>query len=70
VNTPQDRHRLAVYRRLAAREAEERAVFFGGRLGTYQYLDMHMAIASGLRMVANTLGPLLAGAGPRRRSVA
>ena len=24
----------------------EVGVYFGGRLGTYQYLDMHMAIAS------------------------
>jgi len=29
----------------------------GGRLGTYQYLDMHMAIASALNMYDNTLGP-------------
>ncbi len=25
-------------------EAKENQVLFGGRLGTYQYLDMHMAI--------------------------
>ena len=24
----------------------EKSVVFGGRLGSYQYLDMHMAIAS------------------------
>jgi UDP-galactopyranose mutase len=30
-------------------------VFFGGRLGTYQYLDMHMAIASALTFVDNEL---------------
>ena len=30
---------------------------FGGRLGTYQYLDMHMAIGSALSMVDNTLRP-------------
>jgi UDP-galactopyranose mutase len=34
-------------------------VFFGGRLGTYQYLDMHMAIASALTLVDNKLQPLL-----------
>ncbi|MGC3993049.1 MAG: UDP-galactopyranose mutase [Propionicimonas sp.] len=45
VNTPQDRDRLGGYRELAAREPQ---VLFGGRLGTYQYLDMHMAIASAL----------------------
>ena len=30
---------------------------FGGRLGTYQYLDMHMAIASALSMYENVLAP-------------
>ncbi|MGB3895350.1 MAG: UDP-galactopyranose mutase, partial [Mycolicibacter sinensis] len=31
-----------------------------GRLGTYQYLDMHMAIASALSMYDNVLAPYLA----------
>ena len=56
MNTAADRSRLLRYRELAA--AEEN-VFFGGRLGTYKYLDMHMAIASALTLVDNTLGPLL-----------
>lgn len=30
-------------------------MLFGGRLGTYQYLDMHMAIGSALSMVDNRL---------------
>ncbi|MFT4123764.1 MAG: UDP-galactopyranose mutase [Microbacteriaceae bacterium] len=47
VNTPADRERLRVYRALAA---EEPGVHFGGRLGSYQYLDMHMAIASALAL--------------------
>ena len=34
-------------------------MLFGGRLGTYQYLDMHMAIASALTMFDNTLAPHL-----------
>ena len=55
VNTPQDRERLAHYRDLMGRESQ---VFFGGRLGTYKYLDMHMAIASALTMVDNELAPL------------
>jgi UDP-galactopyranose mutase len=58
VNTAQDRARLEHYRKMAAREAQDRLVFFGGRLGTYQYLDMHMAIASGLRMFETCLRPL------------
>ena len=36
----------------------EKDVHFGGRLGTYQYLDMHMAIGSALSMVDNQLAPL------------
>jgi UDP-galactopyranose mutase len=31
----------------------EKNVYFGGRLGTYQYLDMHMAIASALTLFQN-----------------
>ncbi|GAB3926803.1 UDP-galactopyranose mutase [Microlunatus endophyticus] len=50
VNTPTDRARLLAYRKRAADEPE---VHFGGRLGTYQYLDMHMAIASALTMSGN-----------------
>jgi len=52
VNTPADRERLQRYRELMAGEPE---VHFGGRLGTYQYLDMHMAIGSALSMVDNKL---------------
>jgi UDP-galactopyranose mutase len=56
VNRPEDRERLRAYRELTADEPQ---VFFGGRLGTYQYLDMHMAIASALTLVDNRLLPLL-----------
>lgn len=61
INTPDDREMLLRYRERAERETQERKVLFGGRLGTYQYLDMHMAIASALTMVENTLTPLLEG---------
>jgi len=54
VNTAADREALLAYRRLTEGEPE---VHFGGRLGTYQYLDMHMAIASALSMVDNVLRP-------------
>ncbi len=47
VNSTADRARLLSYRKLAEREP---GVLFGGRLGTYQYLDMHMAISSALSM--------------------
>ena len=56
VNTPEDRERLLKYRELT--NGEDR-VLFGGRLGTYQYLDMHMAIGSALSMYTNKLHELL-----------
>ncbi len=52
VNTPEDRARLLRYRELMRGEAD---VHFGGRLGTYQYLDMHMAIGAALSLVDNHL---------------
>ena len=55
VNTAQGRERLEQYRELMKNEDR---VFFGGRLGTYKYLDMHMAIASALTMLDNELAPL------------
>lgn len=56
VNTPEDRDRLLKYRQLTEGESN---VLFGGRLGTYQYLDMHMAIGSALSMYNNKLADLL-----------
>jgi UDP-galactopyranose mutase len=57
INTPEDRAKLERYRELAKKEAEERRVLFGGRLGTYKYLDMHMAIGSALSMFDNRIRP-------------
>ncbi|MCI9889623.1 UDP-galactopyranose mutase [Micrococcales bacterium 31B] len=54
INTTQDRERLLAYR---DRANAENGVLFGGRLGTYKYLDMHMAIGSALSMVDNKLAP-------------
>jgi UDP-galactopyranose mutase len=56
INTPADREILRRYRARAEQEAD---VYFGGRLGTYQYLDMHMAIAAALSMVDNQLADRL-----------
>ncbi len=61
VNATADRARLLAYRELARREP---GVLFGGRLGTYQYLDMHMAIGSALSMYDNQLRPFFAGHEP------
>jgi UDP-galactopyranose mutase len=54
VNTAEDRATLLKYRELAKAEP---MVLFGGRLGTYKYLDMHMAIGSALSMFDNKLRP-------------
>jgi UDP-galactopyranose mutase len=61
INTARDRDRLDHYR---ARADAEPNVVFGGRLGTYQYLDMHMAIAAALTMVDNVLEPHFASGAP------
>ena len=55
INTLEDREKLSRYRKLASLE---RGVLFGGRLGTYQYLDMHMAIASARSMYKNEIQPI------------
>ncbi len=57
ISTAGDRAKLERYRELSRREAAEHNVLFGGRLGTYQYLDMHMAIGSALSMFDNKLAP-------------
>jgi UDP-galactopyranose mutase len=61
INTAADRERLMAYRELAASEP---GVLFGGRLGTYKYLDMHMAIGSALSMFDNRLRPFFTGREP------
>ena len=61
INTPQDRDRLLAYREMAAREP---GVIFGGRLGTYKYLDMHMAIGSALSVYDNRVRPFFSGHRP------
>ena len=52
VNTSVDREKLLKYRDLAKGEQN---VLFGGRLGTYKYLDMHMAIGAALSMFDNKI---------------
>ncbi|WDF32403.1 UDP-galactopyranose mutase [Arthrobacter agilis] len=54
INTADDRRKMLAYRDRA--KAEE-SVLFGGRLGTYKYLDMHMAIGSALAMYDNKIRP-------------
>ncbi len=64
ISTAADRERLLAYREMAGREP---GVLFGGRLGTYKYLDMHMAIGSALTMYENRLRPFFTGHEPLSR---
>lgn len=56
VNTEIDRDRFSKYRSLVSKEHN---VIFGGRLATYKYLDMHMAIASALVKFETEILPVL-----------
>jgi UDP-galactopyranose mutase len=67
VNTPEDRGR---YDRYVALAAAEQRVIFGGRLGTYSYLDMHQAIGAALRAFERELRPMIeAGNATRQKRV-
>ena len=54
INTQRDVDILSKYR---AEAMKLKNVHFGGRLGSYQYLDMHMAIASALIAFSNQIKP-------------
>jgi UDP-galactopyranose mutase len=54
INTQADR---ALYDKYAALAAQEPNVIFGGRLGTYRYLDMHQAVGAALKSFENQLLP-------------
>jgi UDP-galactopyranose mutase len=58
IGREEDKRRYDRYRELAALEKN---VIFGGRLGTYRYLDMHQAIAAALRTYNVRVAPLLTG---------
>ena len=55
INTAQDKR---TYDRYAERAVQEKGVIFGGRLGTYRYLDMHQAIGAALKAFERELLPL------------
>jgi UDP-galactopyranose mutase len=56
IGTAADRRAYLDYSMLAA---NERHVIFGGRLGTYRYLDMHQAIGAALKAFENEIRPRL-----------
>ena len=57
VNTAGGPRAAAALPRAGPKETVNANVLFGGRLGTYKYLDMHMAIGSALTMFENSLVP-------------
>lgn len=56
INNSSDRDTLVKYREDMA---HEKNVYFGGRLGSYQYLDMHMAIASAVSLFESSISQRL-----------
>lgn len=56
IGTADDRRRYGQYRELALREHN---VIFGGRLGSYRYLDMHQAIGAALKSFDSEIAPRL-----------
>lgn len=60
VNTEADRRTYEEYRALAAALPN---LAFGGRLGTYRYLDMHQAVGAALKLVEDRVVPFFAGTG-------
>jgi UDP-galactopyranose mutase len=56
INTMQDK---ALYDRYKVLAKQELRTVFGGRLGTYRYLDMHQAIGAALRAIDVEIVPLL-----------
>lgn len=52
INSPDDKAKLLLYKQMAEKIPE---VHFGGRLGSYKYLDMHMAIGAAISDWENVL---------------
>ena len=57
IDTAKDK---AIYLAYQRRAEAERGVYFGGRLGTYRYLDMHQAIGAALKAFDNVFRPMFA----------
>lgn len=56
IDTAEDKRTYLAYRELAEKEQD---VIFGGRLGTYRYLDMHQAIGAALKSFETEVAPRL-----------
>lgn len=64
INTATDKRVYDLYRRAADAEP---MVLFGGRLGTYRYLDMHQAIGAALHTWEQVIEPHFVSAAPLKR---
>ena len=64
IDTPRDK---AVYHAYRARARAEPNVYFGGRLGSYRYLDMHQAIGAALKAFDRVFRPHLIEGAPMRK---
>ncbi|MBR0797678.1 UDP-galactopyranose mutase [Bradyrhizobium jicamae] len=62
INTAADRTMLASYHAMTASHPN---VIFGGRLGSYKYLDMHQAIGAALKTFEHEVEPFFQGARQR-----
>lgn len=58
INTPADRVMMDGYKTMMANHSN---VIFGGRLGSYKYLDMHQAIGAALKTYFNQVQTFLTG---------
>jgi len=67
INTVSDKRAYDTYRAAAVAWPN---VVFGGRLGTYRYLDMHQAIGAALNTWAQTIGPHFREGAPLKRTAA
>ncbi|WP_052726441.1 UDP-galactopyranose mutase [Devosia epidermidihirudinis] len=56
IDTSDDKKTYQAYKKLAEAETN---VIFGGRLGTYRYLDMHQAIAAAIKTFETDITPRL-----------
>jgi UDP-galactopyranose mutase len=65
IDTSADR---ATYQKYRQRAERENNVHFGGRLGTYRYLDMHQAIGAALKAFDNVIKPYFVEGRPLARS--
>ena len=66
VGRREDKLRYGQYRVLAEAEPD---VIFGGRLGTYRYLDMHQAIGAALLCYEKEVAPALTKGNVQRRAI-